>query len=173
MVGSFIRLAAVTAFSLTLAACSTFTGSSYEPVVNARGVPVDNLQCVPYARQRSGIQIYGDAWTWWDKADGKYAKSQEPRLGAVMVMAGYAGPKRAHLAVVSGMDDASKIEVDHANWLNDGAVFTDDPVRDISGNGDWSLVQVWNPRTNAWGTNRYAVLGFILPAPDGDAMAMN
>ena len=29
------------------------------------------LQCVPYARQVSGIQIYGDAWTWWDQAEGR------------------------------------------------------------------------------------------------------
>jgi hypothetical protein len=29
------------------------------------------LQCVPYARQVSGIQIYGDAWTWWDQAAGR------------------------------------------------------------------------------------------------------
>ena len=29
-------------------------------------------QCVPFARAASGIQIYGDAWTWWDQAEGRY-----------------------------------------------------------------------------------------------------
>jgi hypothetical protein len=28
-------------------------------------------QCVPFARAASGIQIFGDAWTWWDKASDK------------------------------------------------------------------------------------------------------
>ncbi|MBU6372483.1 MAG: hypothetical protein KJS97_07095 [Alphaproteobacteria bacterium] len=27
--------------------------------------PPKPLQCVPYARERSGIDIYGDAVTWW------------------------------------------------------------------------------------------------------------
>src|SRR5262245_52550220 len=41
------------------------------PVMSSSGAPysVDysaNLQCVPYARLRSGIGIFGDAYTWWD-----------------------------------------------------------------------------------------------------------
>ena len=32
------------------------------------------LQCVPYARAHSAIKIYGDAYTWWDKAAGKYSR---------------------------------------------------------------------------------------------------
>ena len=44
---------------------------------DAGGAAVDDLppylQCVPYARQVSGIRIYGDAHTWWDQAEGRYA----------------------------------------------------------------------------------------------------
>ncbi|MFY8142871.1 MAG: CHAP domain-containing protein, partial [Caulobacter sp.] len=29
-------------------------------------------QCVPFARLMSGIQIFGDARTWWSQAAGKY-----------------------------------------------------------------------------------------------------
>src|SRR3546814_5614904 len=29
-------------------------------------------QCVPFARAASGIQIYGDAWTWWGQAEDRY-----------------------------------------------------------------------------------------------------
>ena len=29
-------------------------------------------QCVPFARLISGIQIFGDARTWWGQATGKY-----------------------------------------------------------------------------------------------------
>jgi hypothetical protein len=39
-------------------------------------------QCVPFARAASGIQIYGDAWTWWEQADGKYERGTVPRVGA-------------------------------------------------------------------------------------------
>ena len=37
-------------------------------------------ECVPFARAASGIQIYGDAWTWWDQADGRYKRGTSPRL---------------------------------------------------------------------------------------------
>ena len=39
------------------------------------------IQCVPYARQVSGIQIRGDAHTWWGQAEGRYAKGRLPRVG--------------------------------------------------------------------------------------------
>ena len=44
-------------------------------------------QCVPFARAASGIQIYGDAWTWWDQAKDKYERGSDPRVGAVIVFA--------------------------------------------------------------------------------------
>lgn len=172
MVGSFIRLAAAAAFSCLTVACTSMPETSFEAPAQ-RSASSDHLQCVPYARARSGIKIYGDAYTWWDQAEGKFKKTDAPRLGAVMVLAGYAGPKRAHLAVVSGMKSNEVISVDHANWLNDGAIFTNDPVMDVSDDGDWSEVRVWNPRTGAWGTKQYHVLGFILPGPDDDSYAMN
>ncbi|MGC8159731.1 hypothetical protein ACP3WZ_24715, partial [Salmonella enterica] len=31
-------------------------------------------ECVPFARAASGIQIYGDAWTWWGQAAGRYRR---------------------------------------------------------------------------------------------------
>ena len=39
------------------------------------------LQCVPYARQVSGIRIFGDAHTWWDQAAGHYARGNRPKVG--------------------------------------------------------------------------------------------
>ena len=43
-------------------------------------------QCVPFARAASGIQIYGDAWTWWDQAEGRYQRGETPRVGAVVAL---------------------------------------------------------------------------------------
>ena len=41
--------------------------------VATRATPVKTayLQCVTFARQFTGMQIFGDAWTWWDKANGR------------------------------------------------------------------------------------------------------
>ena len=112
--------------------------------------PAQPMECVPYARARSGLALYGDAGTWWDKAEGRYAKRQTPQLGAVIVLTGYAGPGRGHVGVVSAMVSSREIRLDHANWLDDGAIYIDDPVADVSPDNDWSEVRVWNPRTTAW-----------------------
>ena len=127
------------------------------------------VECVPYARAHSGIRIYGDAWTWWDKAAGRFARASTPAPGAVMVLDGYAGPERAHLAVVRRVVSAREIRVDHANWLDHGSVYLDDPVTDVSTDNDWSAVRVWNIRTGAWGARTYPVKGFILPGAAANA----
>ena len=46
----------------------------------------DYWQCVPFARLMSGIQIFGDAHTWWQQAAGRYQTGFTPkgRGGAVL-----------------------------------------------------------------------------------------
>ena len=51
---------------------------------------------------------------------------------SLMVLAGYAGPSRGHVAVVRRAVGPREIRVDHANWLDDGAVYVNDPVADVS-----------------------------------------
>jgi hypothetical protein len=131
-------------------------------------IPAAPLQCVPYARDHSTVKLYGDAWTWWDQASGKFPRQAAPQSGAVMVLANYAGPERGHVAVVRGLLSPREIRVDHANWLGDGAVTLDDPVWDVSADNDWSAVKVWNSKTGAWGVKIYPVQGFI--GPEGGAM---
>lgn len=181
MVGSFLRFAATAVFSLSLAACATpdYDDASYGPAPNHRshtaavtphtGVSDSGkpLQCVPYARAHTGIAIYGDAYTWWAKSDGVYAHSESPKLRSVMVLTGYAGPNRAHLAVVSSLVSDREIRIDHANWFNDGAIYRDDPVRDVSPDNDWSEVRIWNIRSQSWGIRTYLVRGFIGPGRNG------
>lgn len=125
------------------------------------------IQCVPFARDESGILIYGDAVTWWDQASGRYARDTTPSLGSVMVLHNYAGAGHGHLAVVRNVVNSREIRVDHANWLNDGSVFLNDPVVDVSADNDWSAVRVWNIPNNAWGGRVYPVQGFI--AQSGNA----
>ena len=55
-----------------------------------------------------------------------------------------------------------EIRVDHANWLDDGAIYVDDPGRGcVAASNDWSEVRVWNIKTGAWGGKVYPVQGFI------------
>jgi surface antigen len=174
MVGSSVRLAAATAFCLLTAACASAPDYS-GPVTRGAQVEPSNtpVECVPYARDHSEVKIFGDASEWWDKAEGQYARGEEPLLGSVMVLTGYAGPHRGHVAVVRSMVSSREIRVDHANWLNDGAIFIGDPVVDVSPDNDWSQVRVWNPRTGAWGVRTYLVQGFIGPGRDDPRVADN
>ncbi len=182
MAGSFLRFAAAAAFCLLAAGCASSPNDYFADDLagpTTRGTHVAEpstdkpLQCVPYARAHSGVKIYGDASEWWEKAAGLYARGAEPELGSILVLTGYAGPHRGHVAVVSSMISSREIRIDHANWLDDGQVFTDDPVVDVSSDNDWSQVRVWNPRTGAWGGRTYLVQGFIGPGPNSPLVADN
>jgi hypothetical protein len=134
---------------------------AYEPtarVTNGRA----RLQCVPFARQESGVELYGNANTWWDQARGRYETAQAPAEGAVLVLHGYANSNRGHVAVVREVVSPRLIIVDHANWLNGGEVTRDVPVMDVSEAGDWSEVRVWHVPGRHWGGRTYEVQGFIL-----------
>lgn len=171
MMGIAHRLAATMLAALCLAGCAggeEYSRTSLElpaPVTEGTRVetPAHPLECVPYARARSGVLLYGNAGTWWVSAEGHYVKSQTPRLGSVIVLTGYAGPGRGHVGVVSELVSAREIRLDHANWLGDGAIYLDDPVADVSPDNRWSEVRVWNPRSRSWGTRTYLVEGFIGP----------
>jgi hypothetical protein len=131
------------------------------------------LQCVTYAREHSAVKLHGDAWTWWKLAAGTYSRQSVPQPGAVIALAGYAGPQSGHVAVVRTMVSPREIRVDHANWLNDGAIYLDDPVADVSEANDWSRVRVWNIKTGGWGSATYPVQGFIGPGNESPADSLS
>lgn len=156
------------ALAFSAAACASAPAERPQAAI-ARGdeprivTPAAPQSCVPFARERSGIALYGDAYTWWDQARGRYDEDDAPHVGAVMVLAGYAGPKHGHLAVVRRIVSAREIRVDHANWLNDGRLYLNTPVIDVSPDNDWSQVRVWNTRDGHLGGSTYMVRGFIAP----------
>ncbi|MDB5453812.1 MAG: hypothetical protein JWO33_2390, partial [Caulobacteraceae bacterium] len=77
----------------------------------------DAWQCVPFARMVSGIQIFGDAWTWWGQASsGKYPTGFAPASGAVLVFKPQGAMRLGHVAVVSKVVTERVIQVTHANW---------------------------------------------------------
>jgi surface antigen len=126
-----------------------------------------HVECVPIARAQSGIQIRGDAHTWWNQADGRYARGNTPRKGAVLAFKPYGAMTLGHVAAVSKVIDDRTILVTHANWsvINGrrGQVERNVQVVDVSQAGDWSRVRVWYAPLGDLGTTEWPVHGFIYP----------
>jgi surface antigen len=125
----------------------------------------DYWQCVPFARLVSGIQIFGDAWTWWNQAAGKYQTGFVPKAGAVLCFRPSGRMRLGHVAVVSQVLTDRVIQISHANWSmidgDRGHVERNVTVVDVSPNGDWSQVKVWNDPSHDLGTTVYPTYGFI------------
>jgi hypothetical protein len=120
------------------------------------------LQCVEYARSLTGLNIFGDARHWWERAKDLYARAAHPAEEAVMVFAGSARLSHGHLAVVSHIVSPREIRVEQANWLNRGEIDRATPVLDVSDKNDWSRVRVWDVPSQQFGSRVYAISGFIL-----------
>ena len=128
-----------------------------------------HLQCVPFVREATGIELRGNANRWWDLAKGHYERSRRPEEGAILVMRGWRTDRHGHVAVVKEILDGRTIVVDHANWLNDGKIYLNAPVRDESPNNDWSRVRVWYTPGEQWGHRVYMAKGFIYPTDSAAA----
>jgi len=122
-------------------------------------------QCVPFARTASGIAIYGDAWTWWDQADGRYQRGQRPRIGSVIVFRKSDRLRLGHVAVVSRIVEKRVLMLTHANWSRQngkrGHAEQDVTLFDVSDRNDWSRVKVWFRDSDGLGSSVYPVHGFI------------
>ncbi len=136
----------------------------------------EGLQCVPYARALSGVQIRGDAHTWWGKAAGLYERGNRPRVGAVMSFRPHGKMRLGHVAAVRRIVDNRTIIISHANWSTIGGHrgHVEQNVRaiDVSEANDWSRVRVWYTPNEAMGGTAWPVNGFIYPTKklnDNDA----
>jgi surface antigen len=109
------------------------------------------LQCVPFAREVSGIEIRGNAWTWWGQAAGKYERGDEPEVGSVMSFQRTRKMPLGHVAMVSEIVSDREIDVSEA--------------------GDWSQVKVWYGPSGGLGTSVYPVNGFIYAEQETPAAA--
>jgi surface antigen len=118
------------------------------------------LECVPFARALSGINLSGDAAGWWWKAGPRYSRGMVPEVGSVLVFAQTPTLPHGHVSVVSQVRSRREILVTQANWVHH-RVTTDQLVVDVSPYGDWTSVRVWWPPTDALGSTTYPVLGFI------------
>ena len=125
------------------------------------------LECVPYAREVTGIRIYGDASGWWSQAEERYARGSRPKPRAVLALKPYGAMQSGHVAAVSKVLDSRNILLDHANWSPIGGLRgqAEQGVRalDVSPGNDWSEVRIWYAPDCALGTTRWPVQGFIYP----------
>src|SRR6218665_2414544 len=166
LAGALIALGAaatpVTATSLAKLGPSEAAGkTSYPPY----------LQCVPYARRGTGVQIYGDAHTWWGQADGRYAKGGVPKVGAVMSFRANGSSRLGHVAAVSKLVDSRNLLISHANWspINGrrGQIEKNVRAMDVSKDNDWSSVRVWYGPIKALGARHWRLNGFIYNTKPG------
>lgn len=132
------------------------------------------ISCVPYARNVSGIQVAGNAWQWWDNADGVYARGRVPEAGSVLAFRSNGRMRLGHVAVVSRVINAREIEIDHANWGGyHGGVARGIAVVDVSEANNWTAVRVGLAHSGEFGSV-YPTYGFIYDRPDtGVLMAKN
>ena len=126
------------------------------------GVSAD-VECVPYARQASGVQLYGDAADWWDEAAGRYARSARPQAGAVLVFERSARLPHGHVSVVTSVTAPRAVLVTQANWVHH-SIGAAEPVVDVSPGNDWTAVRVWWAPAHALGVTVYPAYGFVGPA---------
>lgn len=159
LIGSALVAAVVTLAPLNMASADTY------------------WQCVPFARLISGIQIFGDAHTWWRQAVGKYDTGFQPKTGAVLCFKPQGKMRLGHVGVVSQVLTDRVIQVTHANWSRIGGtrgqIERDVTVIDVSPAGDWSQVKVWYDPIRDLGTTSYPTYGFIYPDADAQRLAQN
>jgi hypothetical protein len=125
-------------------------------------IPKRRIDSIAYARDRSGIRLFGEAWRWWSGSRGHYHRGQIPVVGAVLVLK-RAGRSNGHLAVVTHRIGYREIVVDHANWLNQGHILRNSRVRDVSSANDWSEVRFWHAPNAEYGPAVYPASGFVYP----------
>jgi len=129
-------------------------------------VPASAMECVAYAKSITQINLRGDAWKWWDSANGEYSRGHVPHMGAVMVFDRTKHMRHGHVAVVREIINSRKMLVDHANWAPQrghgrGQVTTRVMVLDVSPHNDWTQVRVWHEASGEMGQRVYPTYGFI------------
>ena len=142
-----------------LAAAEAARAALKETVAEVSSAPKKGrIWCVPFARAVTGIEIKGNAATWWQQATSLYARGNRPQIGAVLNFRASRAMPMGHVAVVSAVVSPREVLVDHANWERN-RITEDTLVVDVSAANDWSEVRVANANGTLGRTN--PVYGFI------------
>lgn len=156
----------VMGLTFIMVGCSTTSDRFSTPYAAGYRTP-SPIQCVPYARDVSKLNIRGDAYTWWGQAANRYQRGNIPLPRAVLVLKNTSKMKHGHVAVVQRVIDSRHIDITHSNWGSDkytrSMIYERMRVEDISPRNDWTMVRLWNVHTNAYGSP-YPAFGFIYPS---------
>jgi surface antigen len=132
------------------------------------------ISCVPFARAESGIILTGNAASWWDEAQGRYARGNAPEPGSVLNFRANGAMHLGHVAVVRDVVNSRQIDIDQANWWGPGGghgvISRNVSVVDVSPHNDWTAVRVALGHSGSFGSV-YPTYGFIYQRPDGTAPA--
>lgn len=158
------RLGLAILATLLLTACA---GGGSRPSVRSAGQEGTALQCAPFARQVTGMALYGEADAWWGAAAGRYDRGPRPEPGSVLVFRRSARLPSGHVSVVSRVASTRTVLVTQANWVH-ARIGRDEPVTDVSPGNDWSAVRVWWEPAGSMGSAVYPTYGFIHPRPAPD-----
>ncbi len=135
---------------------------------------VATLNAFPMRAQVSGIDLSGDAFTWWSEAAGRYERGQVPEAGSVLNFRSNGRMRLGHVAVVQEVINRREILVTQANWggpgFVPGGVSSDISVVDVSPNNDWTAVRMALGHSSTYGSV-YPTYGFIY-RHDGPATLM-
>ncbi len=143
-----------------LSACAS--GGRGTQLSQGSGVTYPGITCAPFARELSGIALYGDAASWWDNAAGQYVRDSRPVLGSALVFRREPRLPSGHVSVVSRLVGDRQVMVTQANWVPN-ELDEDQLVVDVSARNDWSEVRVWWPPVGGLGAHAYPTYGFIHP----------
>lgn len=121
-----------------------------------------SVQCAPYAREHSAVNLRGAAASWWGQARGVYGRASSPQAGDVLVFRSTRRLPSGHVSVVRRVENSRLVLVDHANW-EPGRVTRRAPVEDVSPRNDWTRVRVWWSPLGGMGKTIYPTYGFIEP----------
>jgi surface antigen len=122
------------------------------------------MECVPYARRVSGIELTGDAYVWWNEAAGRYQRGDTPASGSVLSFRSNGRMRLGHVAVGTEVVNRREIVVTQANWGGPGfvrgGVSSGISVVDVSPDNDWTAVRVALGHSSSYGSV-YPTYGFI------------
>jgi len=125
------------------------------------------VNCVQFVKKASTVTLHGNAYQWWDAANGVYGRGNAPSPGAVMVFSKTRHLPFGHVALVEKQLDDRTLLIDHANWSRIGGrrghVERSVRVVDVSDNNDWSKVRVWYASLSGVGDTIYNLRGFVYP----------
>ena len=116
MVSVWLLRLALLVMAGAVSACGT--GAPSAAGVTA-AVRQPGINCAPFARELSGVALYGEAADWWGAAAGRYGRGRAPQIGAVLVLPRQERLPSGHVAVVSLVLAARQIKVIQANWEKD------------------------------------------------------